>query len=121
MHIAAFLLIFSGIVLLLITENQNTYTTSIQGFHCENRHIEITLQVKLSTSDLSTQEKKIRVEIGSLLLGKTCLIVPNLSRQRSDLNWEAVQHPFMMMSCDRRMPILVVDVSEGVASTSKLY
>lgn len=120
--IAAFLLIFSGIILLIITESQDTYTMNIiQGFHSENRHIEITLQVKPSTCDLSTQYKKNRAEISSLLLGKTCLIVPNLSWQHSDLNWEAGQHPFMMMSCDRRMLILVVDASEGMASPSKLY
>lgn len=78
--IAAFLLIFSGIILLIITESQDTYTMNIiQGFHSENRHIEITLQVKPSTCDLSTQYKKNRAEISSLLLGKTCLIVPNLS------------------------------------------
>lgn len=55
-HIAACLLIFSSTILLIETENQDNYTMNIiQGFHCKNRHIEITLQVKPSTSDLSTQ------------------------------------------------------------------
>lgn len=59
-HIAAFLLIFSGTILLIKTENQDTCTMSIiQGFHGENRHIEITLQVKPFTSDLSINKRKL--------------------------------------------------------------
>lgn len=55
-HIAAFPFIFSGTILIITTENQDTYAMSIiQGFHCKNEHIEITLQVKPSTPDLSTQ------------------------------------------------------------------
>lgn len=62
-HIAAFLFNFSGTILIIKTENQDTYTISIiQDFHCQNGNIEITLQVKPSTPDLSTQEKKNRAE-----------------------------------------------------------
>lgn len=55
-HIVTFLLVFSGAIVLMKTENRDTYTLSIiQGFHCKNGHTEITLQVKPCTSDLSTQ------------------------------------------------------------------
>lgn len=60
--------------------------------------------------------------MSSLLLGKICLIVaPNLSRHCSDLNWEAVQDRFMIMSCDRSMHILLVDANGGMVSPREFY
>lgn len=58
--------------------------------------------------------------MSSLLLGKICLIVAlNLSRHCSDLNWEAVQHHFMILSCDRSIHILLVDTNGGMVNPAK--
>ncbi|RLW11138.1 hypothetical protein DV515_00001430 [Chloebia gouldiae] len=96
-------------ILLIKTENQDTYTMSIfQGFHCENRHIEITLQCTLLYQSILIAIF-CRLRTCNSIIPQGCIgvmihIQTDYFRQKAhcNLKWHCKHFSFEVILCTRQ-------------------